>query len=72
MPISRGENQFIEERIRHLLGVYTNSDDAQISERAYDGRIAFTVRDRRLPDSRLAEPHLNPESPRRGLCAGGQ
>ncbi len=47
---TRGENDAIEQRIRHLLKTYTNSEESRLSVSALTGVKRFVLRDRRLPE----------------------
>ena len=46
---TRGDNLGIERRIQHLLNSYTNQDESILRSRSSDGRVLFTLQDRRLP-----------------------
>ncbi len=46
---TRGDNDALVRRIRHLLNTYTNNEDTTLTERTIGGRTVFTLKDRRLP-----------------------
>lgn len=46
---TQGDNDRIAARIQHLLGVYTNTAHAKLSEHSVDGVTWFSLRDSHLP-----------------------
>lgn len=53
--LSRGDNENIERRIRHLLASYTNQSESTLTTGDAAGRTRFLLRDQRLPDWALFE-----------------
>ncbi len=45
----------IERRIQHLLNVFTNAEHGEISRQTDEGRVVFSLRDRRLPNWAVIE-----------------
>ncbi len=49
VDVSEGRER-IEERIQHLLSVYTNTAETALSQMESNGSVIYSLRDRRLPD----------------------